>query len=86
MVAAIREPLVTSTSALRFAAIGLIVLSFSLTACGRKGPLDPPPRASAAPASDQQQAQQSEPGEDEFGNPPAPRGQKKSFPLDVLLN
>jgi predicted small lipoprotein YifL len=86
MVAAIREPFVTSTSALRFAAIGLIVLSFLLTACGRRGPLDPPPRPSAAPASDQQQVQSGEPTEDEFGNPAAPRGQKKSFPLDVLLN
>ena len=76
----------TSSSALRLAAIGLIVLSFSLTACGRRGPLDPPPRSSAAPVSDQQQAQTGEPTEDEFGNPAAPRGQKKSFPLDVLLN
>ena len=86
MVAAIREPFVTPSSALRLAAIGLIMLSFSLAACGRRGPLDPPPRASAAPVSDQQQAQSGEPTEDEFGNPVQPRGQKKSFPLDVLLN
>jgi predicted small lipoprotein YifL len=84
---------VTAFPLLRLAAIGVLALSFALTACGRRGALDLPPRSSAAPAaapaapaSDQQQAQTGENGEDEFGNPPQPRGQKKSFPLDPLLN
>ncbi len=33
----------------RFAAIGVLVAALGLSACGRKGPLDPPPGA-AAPA------------------------------------
>jgi predicted small lipoprotein YifL len=70
----------------RLAVIGVLALSFALTACGRRGALNPPPRSSAAPVSDQQQAQSGEPTEDEFGNPVQPRGQKKAFPLDVLLN
>ena len=86
MVAAIREPAVTAFPFFRLAVIGVLALSFALSACGRKGPLDPPPRASAAPRSDQQQAQSAEPTEDEFGNPVLPKGQKKAFPLDVLLN
>jgi predicted small lipoprotein YifL len=77
---------VTAFPCLRLAMIGALALSFALTACGRKGALDPPPRSSAAPVSDQQQAQSGEPTEDEFGNPVQPKGQKKSFPLDVLLN
>jgi predicted small lipoprotein YifL len=77
---------VTAFPFFRLAVIGALALSFALTACGRKGALDAPPRSSAAPVSDQQQAQSGEPTEDEFGNPAVPRGQKKSFPLDVLLN
>jgi predicted small lipoprotein YifL len=86
MFAAIREPAVTAPSLFRLAAIGVLVISFALSGCGRKGPLDPPPKASAAPASEQQQAQSSEATEDEYGNPVMPRGQKKRFFLDWLLN
>ena len=68
------------------------VLALSLTACGRKGALDPPPRTSA-----QQAPAQPEPGqpgqagqtgltEDEHGNPIVSQGQKKPFPLDAILN
>ena len=70
----------------RLAVIGALALSFALTACGRKGALDLPPGSSAAPVSDQQQAQSGESTEDEFGNPVQPMGQKKAFPLDVLIN
>jgi len=90
MFAAIREPAVTAPSLLRLATIGVLAMSFALSACGRKGALDLPPRATAQPASAQpgsgQQQAQSEPTEDEFGNPVQPRGQKKGFLLDWLLN
>ena len=74
----------TAPSFLRLAAIGVLVISFALSGCGRKGPLDLPPKASAAPASEQQA--QTEASEDEDGNPVMPRGQKKRFVLDWLLN
>ena len=81
---------------LRLALIGALAASLGLAACGRKGPLDPPPGASL----------EGEPQPDIPGmlssNPPAPRanveggqdgqpltapkGQKKRIPLDVLLN
>ena len=35
---------------LRLALIGALAASFALAACGRKGPLDPPPSASVAGA------------------------------------
>jgi predicted small lipoprotein YifL len=89
MVPAIREPALT-TWLFRMAVAGTIAVSFTLTACGRKGPLDPPPRAQA-----QAQAQPvPQPGAppvqaevaDEYGNPPEPKGQRKGFLLDWLLN
>ena len=82
MVPAIREPAVTAPSLLRLATIGVLAISFALTACGRKGPLDAPPSASAQ----SQQRTQAELLEDEYGNPLPPKGQKKSFFLDWLLN
>ena len=82
---AIREPAVTAPSLLRLAAIGALALSFALTACGRKGPLDLPPSAAAQPPSPQQRAE-SGPAEDEHGLPPPAQGQRKSFFLDWLLN
>ena len=79
----------TAFPVFRLAAIGALALSFALTACGRRGPLDPPPRAAAQSAPQQGQQQQTsaaEPAEDEDGNPIVPRGDKKRFPLDWLLN
>jgi len=72
---------------LRFALIGLLTLSLGLAACGRKGPLDPPPGASLAgsqpaPAGDARGTQPIGPD----GKPLAPAGLNKSIPLDVLLN
>ena len=73
---------------LRFALIGLLTLSLGLTACGRKGPLDPPPGASLAgsqPAAAGDARYGPQPiGPD--GKPLAPAGINKSIPLDVLLN
>ena len=72
----------------RLAVIGVLTLSFALTACGRRGPLDPPPRAQASPQQQGQPQQNSaaENPDDEEGTPPMPRGEKKRFFLDWLLN
>jgi predicted small lipoprotein YifL len=70
---------------IRVALIGAIAASLGLTACGRKGPLDPPPGASlagaqAVPAGDNRPVL----GVD--GKPIAPGGKNRPIPLDVLLN
>ena len=72
---------------LRLALIGALTASFALAACGRKGPLDPPPSASvageqAAPAG--AQVNRGPIGPD--GKPIAPGMRDKQIPLDVLLN
>jgi predicted small lipoprotein YifL len=73
---------------LRLALIGALVASFALAACGRKGPLDPPPSASLA-------GEQTAPGgtQDTRGRPIGPDGKliapgmtDKRLPIDVLLN
>jgi len=74
-------------SLLRLALIGALVASFGLTACGRKGPLDPPPAASlageqATPAGNTKYAPILGPD----SKPIAPGGPNKRIPLDVLLN
>jgi len=58
---------------LRLALIAALTASFALVACGRKGPLDPPPASSlnGAPAN---------------GQPAAPGAPDKRIPLDILLN
>jgi len=87
----------------RLALIGVLAASLGLAACGRKGPLDPPPGASLegvpqpnlAPSLISQnrnakpiggQTKDDNPGVDENGNVVAPKGAKKTIPLDVLLN
>jgi predicted small lipoprotein YifL len=78
-------------SFLRLALAGALVASLGLAACGRKGPLDPPP-AAAAPAGDSRAASiGSESAKDNTGVGPhgqavAPKGPNKRIPLDVLLN
>ncbi len=72
----------------RLALIAALVASLGLTACGRKGPLDPPPGASlagdqTAPAGD---ARYGPPVRGPDGKPLAPVGPNKPIPLDVLLN
>jgi predicted small lipoprotein YifL len=79
---------------LRLALIGALAASFALAACGRKGPLDPPPSASlageqAAPGGQAPpagaQVNRDQPiGPD--GKPIAPGMRDKRIPLDVLLN
>jgi predicted small lipoprotein YifL len=72
----------SSRPVLRAAVIGATALALGLTlsACGRKGPLDPPPGASlegpgGAPVE-----------YDAQGKPIAPPGQKKRLPIDWLLD
>ena len=77
---------------LRLALIGALAASFALAACGRKGPLDPPPSASVAgeqpePAGAQvtgAQVNRGPVGPDL--KPIAPGIRDKRIPLDVLLN
>jgi predicted small lipoprotein YifL len=66
---------------LRFAATAVLgfALAATLSACGRKGPLDPPPAALASP-------QPSSLDVDAEGRPIAPTGQKKRLPIDWLLD
>ena len=66
---------------LRTAAVAalLVALGVTLSACGRKGPLDPPPASLAGP-------QQSAIETDAEGRPIAPPGQKKRLPIDWLLD
>lgn len=82
----------------RIALVGALVASLGLAACGRKGPLDPPPSASlegeAKPAQNNPSllnpvAVQPFGGGGNRGGADAmetPKGEKKSIPLDVLLN
>ena len=62
---------------LRLALIGAFVASLGLAACGRKGPLDPPPASLV-------NGEKAAPGEN--GLPQASKGSNKHIPLDVLLN
>ena len=69
-----RRPLVRAAAVAALFALGL-----TLSACGRKGPLDPPPGAYVGPGGVLVEA-------DQEGRPLAPPGQKKRIPLDVLLD
>jgi predicted small lipoprotein YifL len=86
---------------LRLALAGALVASLGLAACGRKGPLDPPPGASleGVPQANMPdlmskrdaapiggQAKDGNPGVGPDGQPQAPRGPDKRIPLDALLN
>jgi predicted small lipoprotein YifL len=79
-----------------WALILLSVIVLALGGCGRKGPLDlppttagAPPQATAAPDSDAARAAQPGVFNPTYGvdaPPEAPKGRKKSFVLDPLLN
>lgn len=71
----------------------LSALALAAGGCGRKGPLDAPPSASAAGTAaevDQQGAQNSQNGNTLIGRSesglPRVRGENKRIPLDALLN
>jgi predicted small lipoprotein YifL len=59
-----------------------LTLGLTLSACGRKGPLDLPPGAQVFDAPAPAQAEQF----DAQGRPIAPPGQKKRLPIDWLLD
>jgi predicted small lipoprotein YifL len=65
---------------LRLAAISALALTLGLTlsACGRRGPLEAPPGAVMT--------QQGQIQLDEHGRPIAPAGEKKRLPIDWLLD
>lgn len=74
---------------LRLSLIVALVAALGLAACGRKGPLDPPPGASlageqATTASGGTQPDRRILGAD--GKPIASGNTNKRIPLDVLLN
>jgi predicted small lipoprotein YifL len=85
---------------LRLALMSALAASLGLAACGRKGPLDPPPGSSlvgepqpsmpsliATPTTPiGGQAKDGEAGVGTDGRPVAAKGAKKQIPLDVLLN
>ena len=87
---------------LRIAVIGALVASLGLAACGRKGPLDPPPGASLDGVAQPNMPELMRPtgrtapigsgsadgysGVGPDGQPLAPKGPQKRIPLDVLLN
>jgi len=73
----------SSRPLLRLALIGALALSFGLSACGRKGGLDPPPAASAAGAAP---AATAAPAADAAAQPNGAIPPRKHIPLDVLLN
>jgi predicted small lipoprotein YifL len=68
------------SGAIRLAAICVLALALGLTlsACGRRGPLDAPPGVVNTPQGPVQL--------DSEGKPLAPPGEKKRIPLDVLLD
>ena len=85
----------------RLALIGVLAAALGLAACGRKGPLDPPPGASLegepqpnAPGLISSKGVRpigsddnpDNPGVDENGKPLAPKGPVKRIPLDNILN
>jgi predicted small lipoprotein YifL len=76
----------------RIAAVGALVAALGLSACGRKGPLDPPPSAAApqgAPGGSPQLDSNRQPGvgvgHDGKAVAPPPSGQNRPFILDWLV-
>ena len=84
-----------SSHLLRMATLGVLTAALMLGACGRKGPLDPPPGTTPQPmasevqpgsedTSTQSVVQSGQVGPD--GRPLAPRGPKKKLPADALID
>jgi predicted small lipoprotein YifL len=69
----------------RLALVGAMAAALGLGACGRKGPLDPPPGASLEGEPQPHMPElMSNQGQPKPGTPVQPS--KKTSPLDVLLN
>jgi predicted small lipoprotein YifL len=77
----------------RVAAVGALVAALGVSACGRKGPLDPPPSAAghsaqvAPDGSPQPETPGRQPGigSDGKATAPPPSGQRQPFILDWLV-
>jgi predicted small lipoprotein YifL len=75
----------------RLAAVGALVAALGLSACGRKGPLDPPPSAAAPvqysgePGAPQRAAPSQIVGADGKAAAPPPSGSQQRFILDWLV-
>jgi predicted small lipoprotein YifL len=79
----------------RWAVILLAGAALALAGCGRKGPLDPPPGASSLSAAEQGDTDEEraaskgsvfDPSYGANAPPKAPKGSKRPFILDPLLN
>jgi predicted small lipoprotein YifL len=70
----------------RLAVAGALAASFALGACGRKGPLDPPPAASVAGEQPVSTGKPEDGPRGYDGKLLAPGGVNKRIPIDVLLN
>ena len=70
----------SSNRTARVLAVSALALAFGLTlsACGRRGPLESPPGVAMTPQGPVQL--------DAEGRPIAPPGEKKRLPIDVLLD
>jgi predicted small lipoprotein YifL len=86
---------VSSPLPARWAVILLAAAALALAGCGRKGPLDPPPGASSLSAVEQgdtdeeRAASKGNVFDPSYGAnelPKTPKGNKRSFILDPLLN
>jgi hypothetical protein len=76
----------------RLATIAALAAAMALSACGRKGPLDPPPggmvleqRPGMTPVT-RRGAEPPRPEYDEDGRPVAPEGPRRRSPLDWLID
>jgi hypothetical protein len=89
MVHAMQDSVANRPVALRFAVVGALAAALLLSACGRKGQLDPPPGALAsqptpgAAATPNDTVVQQGPDGDQ---PTAAPGQRRRLPIDMLLN
>ena len=97
MVREISEPAVSRPNCSSFflLVIGALALALPLSACGRKGGLDPPPGGSRlesgavrTPVTRRgvEAPPEKAPEYDEDGRPIAPTGQKKKLPADWLID
>jgi predicted small lipoprotein YifL len=97
MVREISEPALSrpNRSSSFVAMIGALAMALPLAACGRKGPLDPPPggyQLEQAPGripttrKGEPVSKEKQPEYDEDGRPIAPQGLKKKLPADWLID
>jgi len=72
----------------RLTLVAALAASLGLAACGKKGPLDPPPGASleGEPQANMPDLMSSKGVPQDSNSPAASKQPKKPIPLDVLLN